>query len=105
MRDYTGDPVQVKRLKEFIASGDPPANAIDEVGILTTKFKENDECYWSDGTHHHDRVHVALGNNVLRDMLVHGPKHMDCEVSKPTTSIDGVVITKDGVFQDKTAGL
>ncbi|MDD2380614.1 MAG: twin-arginine translocation signal domain-containing protein [Mariniphaga sp.] len=100
VKDYSGDPVQVERLNAFIASGDPPANAIDEVGILTTKFKENDEYYWSDGTHHHDRAHIALGNNVLRDMLVHGPKHMDGEVSKPTIVIDGVVITKDGVFQD-----
>lgn len=101
VRDYSGDPVQVKRLEKFIVSGDPPANAIDEVGILTTKFKENDIYYWSDGTHHHDRAHIALGNNVLRDTLVHGPKHMDCEVSSPTISIDGLVIIKDGVFQDQ----
>jgi len=98
--DYDGDPVQVKRLQDFIASGDPPADAIDEVGILTTRFKENDLYYWSDGTHHHNRVHIALGNNVLRDTLVHGPKHMDCEVTDPTISIDGLVIVKDGIFLD-----
>ena len=101
VKDYYGDPIQVKRLREFIESGDPLAKAIDEVGILTTTFKENDLYYWSDGTHHHDRVHIALGNNVLRDTLVHGKKHMDCEVSKPTISIDGLIIVKDGIFQDK----
>jgi hypothetical protein len=98
--DYDGDPVQMKRLQDFVASGDPPADAIDEVGILTTLFKENDLYYWSDGTHHHNRVHIALGNNVLRDTLVHGPKHMDCEVADPTISIDGLVIVKDGIFLD-----
>jgi leucyl aminopeptidase (aminopeptidase T) len=95
-----GDTVQLKRLKEFIASGDPPADAIDEVGILTTKLIENDIYYWSDGTHHHDRVHIALGNNVRRDTLVHGPKHMDCEVCKPTISIDGLAIMENGIFLD-----
>jgi hypothetical protein len=95
-----GDPEQLKRLKEFIASGDPAADAIDEVGLVTTGFAENDRYYWSDGTHHHNTVHIALGNNVLRNTLVHGPKHMDCEVIKPTISIDGLVITEDGVFKE-----
>ena len=97
----SGDPAQVERLERFIASGDPPADAIDEVGILTTNFVENDIYYWSDGTHHHDRVHVALGNNVRRDTVVHGPRHMDCEINKPTISIDGLVIVENGVFLDK----
>jgi leucyl aminopeptidase (aminopeptidase T) len=96
-----GDPVQIERLERFIASGDPPADAIDEVGILTTNFVENDLYYWSDGTHHHDRVHVALGNNVRRDTVVHGPRHMDFEINKPTISIDGLVIVEDGIFLDE----
>jgi leucyl aminopeptidase (aminopeptidase T) len=96
-----GDPEQLRRLKEFIASGDPAADAIDEVGLVTTGFAENDRYYWSDGTHHHDTVHIALGNNVLRNKLVHGPKHMDCEVIKPTISIDGLVIIEDGIFKDE----
>ena len=96
-----GDPEQLKRLRDFILSGDPEADAIDEVGILTTPLVENDTWYWSDGTHHHDRVHIALGNNVRRDTLVHGPKHMDCEVNKPTISIDGLTIIKNGEFQDE----
>jgi hypothetical protein len=99
-----GDPDQLQRLRDFIASGDPEADAIDEVGILTTSLVENDRWYWSDGTHHHDRVHIALGNNVRRDTLVHGPKHMDCEVNKPTISIDGLTIIKDGEFDDEAMG-
>jgi leucyl aminopeptidase (aminopeptidase T) len=95
-----GDPEQIKRLKEFIASGNPAADAIDEVGLVTTGFVENDRYYWSDGTHHHDTVHIALGNNAMRNALVHGPKHMDCEVLKPTISIDGLVIIENGVFKE-----
>ena len=98
--DMSGDPVQLKRLKEFIASGDPPADAIDEVGLLTTNLRDNDKYYWSDGTHGHDRIHIALGNNVRRDKVVHGPQHMDGEVCKPTVEIEGRVIIKDGIFQD-----
>ena len=99
--DMSGDPVQMERLKRFIVSGNPPADAIDEVGILTTNFEDNDKYYWSDGTHHHDRVHVAFGNNVRRDTLVHGPRHMDCEMTKPTISIDGLVIVENGIFLDE----
>jgi len=97
MVEMSGPPVQMKRLEAFIATGDPPADAVDEVGILTTALEENDRYYWSDGTHHHDRVHIALGNNVRRDVVVHGPKHADTEVDKPTISIDGRVVVKDGV--------
>ncbi|MEW5719755.1 MAG: hypothetical protein AB1817_14075, partial [Chloroflexota bacterium] len=99
--DLQGDPPQIKRLKRFIASGDPPADSIDEVGILTTSFEENDQFDWPDGTHHHDCAHVALGNNERRDVVVHGPRHMDGEIRKPTISIDGRVITENGVFLDE----
>ena len=98
--DVSGGKVQLKRMKDYISRGNPPADAVDEVGILTTTLKENDMYYWSDGTHHHDRVHIALGNNVRRDVVVHGLKHMDGEVCKPTISIDGLVIIKQGIFQD-----
>jgi len=79
----------------------PAADAIDEVGILTTVFEDNDKYYWSDGTHHHDRVHVAVGNNVRRDTVIHGPRHMDAEICKPTLRIDGRVIVENGVFLDQ----
>lgn len=100
VKEISGDPVQLQRLKEFIASGDPPAEAIDEVGIITTSIKANDKYWWRDGTHHHDTVHIALGNNQRRDTLVHGPRHMDGEVCRPTISVDGLVIVEDGVFLD-----
>ncbi len=99
--DMMGEPLQLNRLKDYIASGDPPANSIDEIGILTTTLVENDIYYWSDGTHHHDRSHIAIGNNLNRYAHVHGPKHMDGEIVKPTISIDGLVITIDGIFQDE----
>jgi hypothetical protein len=99
--DMQGDPTQLERLKRFIASGDPPAESIDEVGILTTSFEENDTFDWPDGTHHHDRAHVALGNNERRDQVVHGPRHMDGEICRPTISIDGLVIIENGVFLDQ----
>jgi leucyl aminopeptidase (aminopeptidase T) len=98
--DMGGDSIQVERLRNFIASGNPKADTVDEVGILTTKFKDNDRYYWSDGTHHHDRAHVALGNNSRRNQVVHGPKHMDGEIGFPTITIDGRVIVQDGVFLD-----
>ncbi len=100
VKDISGDDEQVRRCREFIASDDRRADAIDEIGILTTKIRENDEYYWSDGTHHHDCVHIALGNNLRRDALVHGPRHMDGEVRRPTIEVDGKVIVKDGVFRD-----
>ena len=100
MKDCKGEARQLTRLRDFIASGDPPADAVDEVGILTTTLVENDIYYWSDGTHHHDCVHIALGNNVRRDTVVHGPKHADFEVQKPTISLDGLTIIRNGIFQD-----
>jgi len=100
VREYAGDPEQVQRLKEFIASGDPPAEFIDEVGIVTTQIVANDEYYWSDGTHHHDCVHIALGNNPRRDTMVHGPRHMDGDVQRPTIHADDLMIVGNGVFLD-----
>jgi len=98
MVDASGDPTHLDRLRAFVASGAPPADAIDEVGILTTTLVENDRYYWSDGTHHHDRIHVALGNNTRRDAVVHGPQHADTEIDRPTVSIDGRVIIENGTW-------
>jgi leucyl aminopeptidase (aminopeptidase T) len=100
VQEIEGDPEQVQRLRDFIASGDPPADVIDEVGIVTTQLQENDDWFWTDGTHHHDCVHIALGNNERKDVLVHGPRHMDGEVQKPTIRVGDQVVVKEGVFQD-----
>ena len=40
-------------------------------------------------------------SRMLELLLVHGPKHMDCEVIDPTISIDGLVIVKDGIIQEE----
>lgn len=100
VRDFSGEAEQVARLRAFIASGDPPADAIDEVGIPTSRVMENDRYWWSDGTHHLKCVHIALGNNAQRDSHVHGARHMDGEVQRPTVTIDGRVVLKDGEFTD-----
>jgi len=95
---YTGNAEQVSRLKAFIASGDPPAETIDEVGIPTARTLDNDTYWWRDGTHHLERVHIALGNNVQRANIVHGARHMDGEVNRPTVAIDGKVVLEDARF-------
>ncbi|HUT59647.1 MAG TPA: hypothetical protein VNA25_17510 [Phycisphaerae bacterium] len=96
--DYTGDAEQVERLRAFISSGDPPADAIDEIGIPTTRIPENDKYWWSDGTHQCHTVHIALGNNLRRATHVHGPRHMDGEVINPTVEIDGTLVLKNAEF-------
>jgi leucyl aminopeptidase (aminopeptidase T) len=101
VKAVSGDTVQVGRLRAFIASGDPAADTIDEIGILTTSIEANDRYWWADGTHHHDCAHIALGNNRRRDVLVHGPRHMDGEVRKPTISVDGLVVVDNGAFLDR----
>ncbi|MBN2584056.1 MAG: hypothetical protein JXL80_13405 [Planctomycetes bacterium] len=95
---YDGDKEQVKRLEAFMASGNPAADAIDEVGIPTSRVMDNDQWWWSDGTHHLRRIHIALGNNLQRDTHVHGARHMDTEIDDPTIVIDGVKVLDAGDF-------
>jgi len=99
IQDMSGDPEQVARLRTLIASGDPPLAVIDEVGVVTTRIEANNG-HWRDGTHRHDTLHIALGNNLKRDTMVHGQLHMDGEVRRPTVRLDGQVIVEDGVFLD-----
>jgi len=96
-----GEPAQLDRLRAFIENASPRADHIDEVGILTTQIKANDECWWEDGTHNSERVHVALGNNLARDGRVHGHAHMDGEIVRPSIRLDDTVIVRDGVFVDE----
>jgi hypothetical protein len=99
--DARGDAEQLRRLRAFVASGNPSADTVDEVGIVTTTLAENDRWDWPDGTHHHDCAHVALGNNERRDVVVHGPRHMDGEIRRPTITIDGLLVVENGVFRDE----
>lgn len=100
VKKYSGDPEQVKRLEAFMNGGDPRADKIDEIGILTTDLPENSKYWWEDGTHDYRRCHIALGNNKERKADVHGRAHMDCEICQPTVSVDGLVVVRDGVFVD-----
>jgi len=95
--DYSGDATQVERLQQYLNSGDPPARNIDEVGIVTTQIKVND-LWWRDGCHFTETVHIAPGNKQKRGRYVHGARHMDGQISRPTIALDGEVIMADGKF-------
>lgn len=95
---WTGDKEQVARLEAFLADGDPQPHYIDEVGIPTSRVMDNDWAWWSDGTHHLERLHIALGNNLHRENHVHGAQHMDLEINRPTVKLDGVTIIDDARF-------
>jgi leucyl aminopeptidase (aminopeptidase T) len=97
-RAWSGDAEQVRRLEAFLAVGDPRPHYIDEVGIPTSRVMDNDRFWWRDGTHHLERVHIALGNNLRRQSHVHGARHMDLEVDRPTITLDGQVIIQDARF-------
>lgn len=99
IQDMSGDPEQVGRLKTLIANANPPFAVIDEVGVVTTRIEANN-AHWRDGTHRHDTLHIALGNNLKRDTMVHGQLHMDGEVRRPTVRLDGQAIVEEGVFLD-----
>jgi hypothetical protein len=92
---WSGDAEQVARLEAFLAVGEPAPYYIDEVGIPTSRVMDNDQYWWSDGTHHLERVHIALGNNLRRESHVHGARHMDLEVDRPTITLDGTTILQD----------
>ncbi len=99
--DYSGDPVQVARLRKWIETSVPKANIADEVGLVTTTSLENDKYGWYlDGTHQTHSVHVALGNNTRRNEVIHAPEHVDFDMHDPVVELDGDVIYKDGVFND-----
>jgi len=102
--DVSGDPEQVGRLKKLVAKIGPSNVVIDEVGLVTTSIAAND-AYWTkgrfnNGTHSHNTIHIALGSNVTRDRIVHGRFHMDCDIRRPTVSLDGLVIMQNGRFVD-----
>ncbi len=101
---YTADPLQKKRLEDFIRCADPVAGKVDEIGLVTTTAGINDEYQWfmwSNGTHHSKSMHIALGNNEKgRSEMVHAPAHADFDIMDPTIELDGKVILKGGIFND-----
>jgi leucyl aminopeptidase (aminopeptidase T) len=104
IRDMSGDVEQVARLKKLIAESGSSEIQVDEVGIVTTSIAAND-AYWTsgrytDGTHSHNSIHIALGNNENRGGAVHGILHIDGDVRRPTVRLDDQIIVIDGVFVD-----
>lgn len=99
---YSGDPIQVDRLKKWIEESEPKSNIVDEIGIVTTTSKENDIYGWLvDGTHQTHCIHVALGNNNRRNECIHAPEHVDFDMHDPIIEVDGKIIYKNKIFNDE----
>lgn len=102
LTDFSGDPTQVQRLTDLLAEVEPRADLCDEIGLVTTTSIENNMYGWKvDGTHQIHCVHVAIGNNRRRGEIIHSTEHIDFDVHDPIISVDGVIIYKDGVFNDE----
>ena len=102
LTDFSGDPTQVKRLTDLLAEVSPRADLCDEIGLVTTTSVENNMYGWKvDGTHQNHCVHVAIGNNRRRGEIIHSTEHIDFDVHDPTIEVDGVILYKDGAFNDE----
>ena len=98
---YSGDPVQVARLKKLLEDVSPAPDLCDEIGLVTTTSIENDMYGWLvDGSHQTHCVHVAIGNNRRRGEIIHSDEHVDFDIHRPTVSIDGEVIFDGEKFLD-----
>lgn len=102
VQEMSGDPEQIARLKKLDVAYEPAGFGLDEVGLVTTDLPDNDT-YWTsgrfdNGTHTHKTIHIALGKNAERKGVVHSNLHMDMDIHRPTVSLDGLVIIKDGKF-------
>ena len=101
---YSAAPLHRERLEKFIKGANPIADKVDEVGLVTTTARINDEYQWNiwqDGSHHSRSAHIALGNNTSdRSGTVHASAHADFDMLDPVIELDGKVIYKDGVFDD-----
>lgn len=102
LTDYSGDPVQVLRLKELFEKVDPKPDLCDEVGLVTTTCIENDIYGWRvDHSHQTHCVHVAIGNNhTRRGEIIHAPEHIDFDIHEPTIWVDDEIIYKNRKFND-----
>jgi len=103
--DIAAPAAQLARIRDFIDTPNPPADKVDEVGLVTATTPLNDYYQWriwGDGTHHSKSIHVALGNNYdNRSDLIHASSHADFDVYNPKIEIDGTVVCRDGVFDDR----
>jgi len=100
---FEGDSVQMQRLQKLLDTVDPVPDLCDEIGLVTTTSRENDQFGWRiDGSHQTHCVHVAIGNNhTRRGEIIHAPEHVDFDVHDPTIAIDGKVIYSNGIFHDE----
>ena len=104
VQEMSGDPEQIARMKKLDVTYEPAGFGLDEVGLVTTDLPDNDT-YWTsgrfdNGTHTHNTIHIALGKNAERKGVVHSNLHMDMDIIRPTVSLDGLVIIRDGKFVD-----
>lgn len=103
IKEISGDPEQVQRVRDWMRSDTPNAADFDEVGIPTTRIEDNNPA-WPDGTHNCHTIHVAIGNNNTgrtaesRNDVVHGRLHADMEIINPTICIDGKTVLREDVF-------
>ncbi len=108
IKEYSAAPLHRERLEKFMYKADPVADGIDEIGLVTATESINDDYQWniwSDGTHHSNSMHIALGNNTReRDSIVHAPAHADFDILDPVIELDGKAIYRDGVFDDEYIG-
>lgn len=103
--DISAPDEQLARIRKFIDTPNPPANKIDEIGLVTASTTLNDYYQWrvwGDGTHHSRSIHIALGNNYEdRADLIHASSHADFDIYAPQIEIDGTIICRDGIFDDQ----
>jgi len=102
LTDFSGDPVQVERLRVLLEEVSPKADLCDEIGLVTTTSPENNMYGWKvDGSHQINCIHVAIGNNRRRGEIIHSTEHVDFDVHDPIIEIDGIRILENGKFDDE----
>lgn len=102
LKNYSGDPEQVERLRVLLEEVTPKPDLCDEIGLVATTSIENNMYGWKvDGSHQIDCIHVALGNNRRRKEIIHSTEHIDFDVHSPEIWIDGALIYKDKQFDDE----
>ncbi|MBE6656708.1 MAG: hypothetical protein E7609_07610 [Ruminococcaceae bacterium] len=100
--DFSGDATQVQRLRDLLDEVEPRADLCDEIGLVATTSIENNMYGWKvDGTHQIHCVHVAIGNNRRRGEIIHSTEHIDFDIHDPIVEVDGVILYKDGKFNDE----
>ena len=101
MKDGVGeilqDSPQAKQLHELLSGVGGDAFKLGELGIGTNPF-----CKITGNALEDEKVlgtcHFAFGNDMSYNGTNNVPIHLDGIIRKPTITVDGTVIMKDGVF-------